>query len=70
MRPTFVQDRKYVISYNLHAMEGICKEGWIWDFLIKFSFGLLQNLTLGTFGWMLEHIFHCSVIVADDDIND
>ena len=39
LSPTFVDDGKYVLSSNLHAMGGICKEGWLWDFLIKFSFG-------------------------------
>ena len=38
-RPTFVDDEKYVLSYNLHVMGGIFKEGRIWDSLIKFSFG-------------------------------
>ena len=45
-------DRKYVLSYNLHAMGGIRKKGWLWDFLISFSFRWLQKLTSGTFGWM------------------
>ena len=40
------------------------------EFLIKFSFGWLQNLTSGTFGWMLEHSLHCAVIVAYGGIND
>ena len=70
MIPTFVEDGKYVLSYNLHAMGGIYKEGWLWDSLIKFSFGLLQNLTLYTFGWIPENSSYCAVIVANDDIND
>ena len=68
--PTLVDDGKYVLSYNLHAMGGICKEVWLWDFLIKFSFGCLQKLNLDTYGWMLEHISHCAFVVTDDDIND
>ena len=67
---TFVDDGKYVISYNLHAMGGVCKEGWIWGFLIKFSFRWIQNLSSGTFGWMLEHTLHGAVIIFDDVIND
>ena len=51
-------------------MGGICKEVWIWDFLIKFSFGWLQNLNSGTFGWMLENSLHCAFIVAYNGIND
>ena len=39
LSPTFVDYGKYVLSCNLHAMVGICKEGWLWDFLIKFYFG-------------------------------
>ena len=37
--PKFIDNIKGVLSYNLHAMGGICKEGWLWDFLIKLSFG-------------------------------
>ena len=37
--PTLFDDLKDVLSYNLHGMGGICKEGWLWDFLIQFSFG-------------------------------
>ena len=59
-----------VISNNLHEMGVICKEIWIWDFLIKFSFGWLQILTSRIFGWMIENSLHCAVIVSDDDIND
>ena len=51
-------------------MVGICKEGWLWDLLIKFSFGCLQNLTPDTYQRILEYSLHCAVIVADDDIND
>ena len=69
LSPTFFDNGKYVLSYKLHAMGGICKEGWLWNFLIKFSFGWLHNLISGTFGWMLEHSLHCAVIVADYDIN-
>ena len=36
--PTFVDYGKYVLSYNLHEMVGIYQEGWLWYFLIKFSF--------------------------------
>ena len=70
MGPTFFEDGNDVLSYNLHMMGGIFKEGWLWDFLIKFSFGCLQNFTPGTFVWMIEYSSHCAVIVADDDIND
>ena len=70
MSPTFLDDGKDVLSYNLHTMGGICKEGWLSDFLIKFSFGWLQNLTSATYGWMLEHSLHYDVIVAGDVIND
>ena len=58
-----------MLSYNLHTMGGIYKEGWIWDFLINFSFWWLQNLTSGTFGCMIEHSSHCAVIVSDNEIN-
>ena len=51
-------------------MGGICKEGWLWGLLIKFFFGLHQNLTSGTFVWMLEHSLYCAVITADKDINN
>ena len=70
LSPNFYDNGKDVLSNNLHLMEGIYKEGWLWNFLIKFSFGWLQNLTPGTFGWMLEHSLHCAAIVTDDDIND
>ena len=70
LSPTFVDDGKYVLSYNLHAMGGICKEGWLWDFLIKFYFGLIQNLTPDTYQRMLEHSSHCAIVVTDDDVND
>ena len=70
LNPTIVDDGKYVLINNLHAMGGICKEGCIWGFLIKFSFGLLQNLTSGTFGWMLEHSLYCAIIISDDENND
>ena len=69
MSPTFVDDGKYVLINNLHKTGEICKEGCILDLIIKFSFGLLQKLTSGTFGWMIENISHCAVIVAYDDIN-
>ena len=49
---------------------GVCKEGWLWGFLIKFSFRWIQNLSSGTFGWMLEHTLHGAVIIFDDVIND
>ena len=39
LNPTFVDDGKDMLSNNRHAMGGICKEGWLWYFLIKFSFG-------------------------------
>ena len=51
--PTFVDDGKIMRSNNLHMMGGIYKEGWIWDSLIKFSFGWLQKLASGTFVWMI-----------------
>ena len=70
MSPTFVDDGKDALSNNLHAMGGICKEGLLWDFLIKFSFGCLQNLTPDTYHRMLEHSSHCAIVVTDDDIND
>ena len=70
LRPTFSDNGKYVLSYNLHAMGGICKEGWLWDFLIKCSFEWLHNLTSDIYWWMLEHSSHCAVIVSDDDINN
>ena len=43
------------IHIDDHDMGLICKEGCICKFLINFSFGWLQNLTTGTFGWMLDH---------------
>ena len=70
LSPTFIEVGKYVISYNLHDMGGICKEVWLWYLLINFCFGWLQNLTSGTFGWILGQKLHCAVIVTDDDIND
>ena len=70
LSPTLVDDGKYVLSYNLHAIGGICKKVWLWDFLIKFSFGCLQKFTLDTYGWMLEHISQCALIIADNVIND
>ena len=39
-------------------------------FTHQFYFGWHQNLNLGTFGWILEHISHYDVIVSYDDIND
>ena len=51
-------------------MGGIYKEGWLWDFRVKLSFGLLQNLTSGIFVRMLDNSLHCDVIVTYDDIND
>ena len=70
LSPNFVDYGKYVLRKNLHGMGGIYKEGCLWDFLIKFSFGCLQNFTPGTFVWMIEYSSHCAVIVADDDNND
>ena len=51
-------------------MLGVRKEGWLGDIFMKISFQRLKNLTSGTFGWMLEHISHRAVIVADNDTND
>ena len=45
LSPTFVDDGKYVLSNKLHSMGRIYKKLLLWDFLIKFSFGCLQNLT-------------------------
>ena len=59
-----------MLSYNLHAMVGICKKLWLWDFLIKSSFGCLQKLTPETYQWMIEHSSHCAIVVTDDDVND
>ena len=70
MSPTFFDDGKDVLSNNLHVMGGICKEGCLWDLIVKFSFGWLQNLTSVTFGWIIGHISHCSVIVVNYGIND
>ena len=70
MSPTFSDYGKYVLRNNLNEMGGICKEGRLWVLIITFSFGLLQNLTSGNFGWMLEHISHCAVIVTENEIND
>ena len=53
--PTFFENGEDVFCNYLHAMGGICKEGYIWDSLINFSFGWIQNLTSGTFGWIIEH---------------
>ena len=39
LSPTFVDEGKHVLINNLHAMGGIWNEGWLWDFLIKVSFG-------------------------------
>ena len=36
LRLAIVKNGRYVIRNNLHAMGGICKEGWHWYFLIKF----------------------------------
>ena len=38
LSPIFVDNGKYVLSYNLNMMGGICKEVWMWYLLIKFSF--------------------------------
>ena len=46
--PAIVNNQKDVLSNNIHAMVGIYKEEWHWYFLIKFFFGLFQNLALGT----------------------
>ena len=54
---------------NFMWWEGSEKKVWLWDFLIKFSFGWLQNLILDTFGWMIEKSSHCSVIFSNDEIN-
>ena len=61
---TFVDNWKYLLSNNLHAMVGIYKEWWLWYFLINFSFGWLQNLTSYTYGCILEHRSHFSFIIA------
>ena len=53
LSPTFVNDGKYVLSYKVHAMGQICKKWWLWDFLVKFSFGCIQNLTPDTYQRML-----------------
>ena len=66
---TFIDNVKYMLSYKLRSMVEICKEVWLWDFPMNFSFGCLQNLTSGTCGWMFHHILHCAFIVTDDDIN-
>ena len=68
--PTFIEDGKYVLSYNLHAVGGICKKWWLWDLLIKFSFGCFQNFTPDIYWWMLEHSSYWAIVVTDDDIND
>ena len=70
LSPNFIDDGKDVLSYNLHAMGGICKEGWLWYFLVKFSFGRIRKLTLDTYGCMLLNSFHCAIIIAENDIND
>ena len=51
-------------------MGRVRKERWLGHIFMKLSFWWLKNLILGTFGWMLEHSSHCSVIVAYNDIND
>ena len=58
------------LATNLHAMGGICKKLWLWDILVNFSFGCLQNLTPDTYRWMLEHSSHCDVVVTENDTND
>ena len=68
--PTFVDDAEDVFCKYLHTMGGVRKEGWLGGLCMKLSFQRLNNLTSGTFGWMLEHSSHRAVIVADDDIND
>ena len=70
LRLTFVDSGKYVLSYNLHVMGVIYKEGWLLYLLLKFFFWWIQNLNLGTFVWMLDQNPHCAIIVSDDDIND
>ena len=42
----------------------------LWDLLIKFSFGCLQNLTPDTYQSMLEHSSYFAIVVTDDDVND
>ena len=70
MSASFIDDGEDVICNNLHTMGDICKEGWIWDLLVKFSFGCLHNLTPDTYQRMLEHSLHCDIFVTDDDVND
>ena len=70
LSPTFVDNGKDVLSYKLHAMGGIFKKGRLWDLHIKFIFLCLKNLTSDTNDWMLEHSLHCSVVVANDYIDD
>ena len=68
--PTFVDNGEDVFCNYLHAMGGVRKEGWLGDIFMKLSFIRLKNLTLGTFGWMLEHSSHHASIVAENYIND
>ena len=67
---SFIDDWEDVLSNNRHTMGGICKEGWLWGFLIKFSFRYLQNLNPETYQKILEHSSHCAIVVTDDDINN
>ena len=55
LRLTIIDDVKDVLGHNLNAMGGICKKGRLWDFLIKFPFRCLKNLTSDTNALMLEH---------------
>ena len=68
--PPFVEDGEDVFCNYLHVMGGIRKGVWLGDFCMKFSSQQIKKLTLGTFVWMLEHISHRAVIVADDKINE
>ena len=61
---TIVINGKCMLNRNFHAMGGICKEVWHWDLLVKFSFGWIYNLTLGTSWWTLEYSLHRAVIVV------
>ena len=70
LRLTIVNNGKYVLSNKLHAMGGICREGWNRYFIIKFSFWWLHNLTSGTYWWIIEHSSYCAVIVTYNYIND
>ena len=61
---------KDIINNKLHAMVGICKEGFHWDLIMNISFEWLDPLNSFISLWIIKHIFHCNVATTYDDIND